>query len=201
MAFVLMYDYLMSAEIVLRKDICDIQPVDLNMRGIQLLGVDVENVLTDYHDTTVRPEAAAHLSHLALSVPRLEIVLITNNTNEPTRPYGTGFIEEVSQQVGNIPFYHLTDSLKGKTKPDLFIEAIKDSPNNVTPEFAAHIDDQFKSLKGLNAAGFDTFFWTLPYGKHQHLGVKCMRPAERLGRAMIGYQQRLTSIYRGGLFE
>ncbi|MEO8863297.1 MAG: HAD family hydrolase, partial [Candidatus Saccharimonadales bacterium] len=141
------------------------------------------------------------LSNLALSVPGLEIVLITNNANEPTRPHGTGFIEEVSDQIGGIPFYHPTDSLKGKTKADLFNEAIKNSTNNATPEHAAHIDDQFKSLKGLNAAGFDTFFWTLPYGKHQHLGVKCMRPAERLGRVMIGSQQRVSSIYRNGLFE
>lgn len=185
-----------SPEILLRNDITDIAPWEINARGIKLLGVDVENVLTDYGNPEVRPEAAAALDNLQ-NWCGLTAVLVTNNRNDVPEYSDQGFVDEVQSQVGNIPAYHQSESLNGKTSPAIFRLAASDA--GVNPENAALIDDQFKSYKGLWQASWGLFIWTKPYGEHQHTGVKMGRLLEAPLRKAISVSHVVSDIYRSGL--
>ena len=168
-------------ELVLLPDIMDLCAADLVDRKVGLLGLDMENVLTDYQDTAVRPEVAGHLGGLASDSVQTDFVIITNKKDE-------GFIKEVSEQIGGAPFYFPKDGLRGKTTSDLFEAAARDfdlvNPWSDNYRFtAAHLDDQVKNYRGIKRArgnAWQTFFWTRPYGERQHLGVRAARPAERV---------------------
>ena len=171
-------------EICLINDVTDITPNDLLMRNVGLIGLDVENILTDYKDSVVRPEVKEHLGMLASTVVNLEFILLSNSTD-------AGFMEEVAAQLNKTEFLHKNGSLAGKTKPEMFEAALAMFHEHMFDEdsrrlySAVHVDDQWKSFFGVASANWNTFFWSLPYGQKQHPGVRLARPAERLLRAGI----------------
>ena len=162
-------------EIVLSESLLDIDPVeDIAKRKIQLLGVDVENVLTDYGNPEVLPGMANHLEEIALANSGLRIVLITNKMNKQ-------FLSDVASQLPSNPEYVNPTSepgLKKKPSPAMFNFVLQRQFPEVDPAAAAHIDDQFKAWFGAYRAGYGTFFWTKPTGEHQHKIVKAFRPVE-----------------------
>lgn len=183
-------------EILLRNDFTDLHPNTLLARDIHLLGVDIENLITDYGDPEVRPEVASHIQELRLGVSGLQVALVTNNRNTTDENFSPGFVDEVASQLGDIDSYYPDNGLKGKTSPDLFIAASYDY--NVDPSRAAHADDQFKSYRGLRKAGYGLFIWTNPYGEHQHRGVKIMRGPEKVLRTAIATTHSLKEVRTSG---
>ena len=159
------------SEITRLSDITDLDVDILETRQIRLLGIDIENVLTDYGDTQVRSDASEHLGILASQLVDLDFALITNKTDK-------GFVREVSEQLGNTPYYQPCAILRNKTKPDMFDAAISDF--SIDSNQAALVDDQLKSILGLRMARWGHLFWPKPYGERQHQGVKAFRPIENL---------------------
>lgn len=187
-----------SPNTLLRSDFTDLDPSTLLKHNIRLLGVDVENLLTDYGDTVVRPEAAVHMD--TIRTAGINTVLITNNRNS-LAPTGVsvldrGFVDEVASQLNNPAVYFpqttMFREVKGKTHPDLFIAAATDAGLQDEPERCAHVDDQYKSMKGLRAANWGLFVWTRPYGEHQHPGVRLARIPEAAIRAGLQMRGILT---------
>jgi len=160
-------------EIVLANAFEDIHPkVDIQARGIRLLGVDVENVITDYKNPNVLPGVAGHMEELLAVAGGLEIVLITNKRR-------AAFLDRVVLQLPSGVDYINPDEglgLKKKPSPSMFRYALEST--DVSPKEAAHVDDQFKAWWGAKRAGYGTFFWTKPVGQRQHFGVKALRPLE-----------------------
>lgn len=158
-------------EIVLADSLQDIHPNDISTRSIEMLGIDVENVLTDFGDPEVLPGIAEHLFGLEAACRGLKMVLITNNSDR-------GFLKDViSQLPSEISYINPTQTgLKKKPSSSMFNYAA--AIFDVNPEQAAHIDDQSKAWLGANRAGYGTFFWTKPVGSRQHTAVKAFRPVE-----------------------
>ncbi len=163
------------AEILLRGSFLDVSPeLDINANRIKLLGVDIENVLTDYGDSKVLPGIAEHMEELQAAGGGLKMVLITNKRSDD-------FLNEVVPQLpGHPPFIHPSKEagLKKKPSPDMFRHALDEIFPDIDPAYAAHVDDQFKAYFGARRAGYGFFFWTKPVGEHQHKGVKALRPIE-----------------------
>lgn len=154
---------------LLYRDFSNIVPTDLEGRDIRLLGVDIENVLTDYGNPEVFPEARETFEELQTSARGLDLILITNNQNR-------AFIRDVQMQLGEPVVLSPLDGYSKKPAPDMFEAALRIA--GVRADQAAHVDDQFKSSFGARTAGFGTFFWTRPKGEHQHRGVRAFRPVE-----------------------
>ena|SRR3990167_4737752 len=184
-----------------RPDITTITPNVIQAYGIKLLGVDIENVLTDYGDTTVRPEAIKSLDELRTASDGLTMVLITNHSNQRTPERPLGFVCEVSVQLSDMPYMYPGEGYKKKNKPDMFAAVAKTA--KIEPKRAAMIDDQYKTVLGLRAAGWGTFFWTRPFGKHQHPRVKAfrvvesalIRPAMLAKRSMSQWKETIQGDY------
>jgi beta-phosphoglucomutase-like phosphatase (HAD superfamily) len=162
-------------EIVLANSFLDIHPkAEVSARGIRLLGVDVENVLTDFGNPEVLPGIAEHMEELLVSVGGLKFVLITNKRSDE-------FLNEVVSQLPGKPGYIRPNEamgLKKKPSPDMFNFAVHGLFEDVKAVEAAHVDDHFKAWLGANRAGYGAFFWTKPIGEHQHGGVRAFRPFE-----------------------
>jgi len=186
-------------EIVLLNDLTDLGPSDLMERNTRLLGVDAENVVCDYGVAEVRPEVKDTFDELKTSVDGLTIVIITNNRDNE------GLASSVSEQL-EVPCFNPGMGFKKKPSADMFTEATRRF--GVEPSNAAHVDDQSKAYLGLMRAGYDTFFWTLPWGEHMHAGPKrfhtwvekpLLRPMvsglKRLGMATIEASEVYRSDY------
>jgi FMN phosphatase YigB (HAD superfamily) len=182
-----------------------VHPSLFTARGIKLVTVDIENVLTDYGSAEVTPEGLALVQ--GLQAADLQVALATNHkkynheTNFDTGSYGLNpFVEEVRSQLpGNIPgFYPFMEGsgIRGKTKPDMFRYALEWF-GVTNPRQAAHIDDQFKSYAGLVAARFGLFVWTEPIGEHQHRGVRMLRSLEAVVRSAVASAQFASDVRRG----
>jgi|SRR3989344_2254884 len=183
------------SEILLRDSFLDINPKsDIQAYGLELLGIDVENVLTDYSDPEVLPGIAEHLEELQVAGDGLQVVLITNKRSD-------GFLDEVvSQLPGYPPFINPSKEagLKKKPSPDMFRHVLTEMFPDVDPAHAAHVDDQLKAYFGASKAGFEFFIWTKPVGEHQHKGVKALRPLEfGLVRPFVNARINFDEIIRG----
>lgn len=183
-------------EILLRNDFTDLHSNTLLARDIRFLGVDIENLVTDYGNPEVRPEVASHIQELRLGVSGLQVALITNNRNTTDENFSPGFVDDVAAQLGDIDSYYPDNVLRGKITRDLFEAACYDY--DIDPIRAAHADDQFKSYWGLRKAGYGLFIWTNPYGEHQHRGVKIMRSPEKVLRIAIATTHNLQEVRTSG---
>lgn len=186
-------------EIALVNGIHEIDPVrDVLHREIKFLGVDVENVLTDYGNPEVFPGIANKFDELLTAVNGLGITLLTNK-DDPE------FLDEVvSQLPGDINYVGPAVGMKRKPHPEMFQMAIHDGAICYEGYQAAMIDDQFKAYRGASKAGYATFFWAKPKGEHQHLGVRLTRPYYTgLVRPAIGARQATarTLEHLGTLFD
>lgn len=168
--------------------------LDVNAYGVELLGLDIENVLVDYGKPEILPGVAAHVEELQVANDGLKMALITNKRN-------IGFIDEVASQLpGKPPYINPSKELglKKKPSPDMFRFVLKEMFPNVNPENAAHVDDQSKAYLGVSRAGFGAFIWTKPVGEHQHRGVKAFRPIEfGVVRPFLGMKKHYQEIRRG----
>ncbi len=156
-------------EVALVNSFHDIEPEHLYDRGFKLLGVDIENVITDYRSSEVFPGVAEKFEELETSVKGLKTVLITNSTD-------IHIINEVLDQIGDHFIYSPIGGYNKKPSSDMFRAAI--CSEAVYPNQAALVDDQFKSYFGAKNAGYRSFFWTLPDGENSHPAVKAFRPVE-----------------------
>lgn len=182
------------SEIVLTNRFLDIHPMaDIEARGIGLLGVDVENVLTDYKNPEVLPGVAEHMEEL-LATSGLRVVLITNQKDSE-------FLDNVVAQLpGKLNYVNPNEELglKKKPSPDMFEFAVREFSSEADVKQAAHVDDQFKAWLGATRAGYGTFFWTKPVGEHQHRGVKAFRPVEfGLIRPVISLTNKVRKLSLG----
>lgn len=182
------------SEIVLAKGFIDIHPkTDVEARGIGLLGVDVENVLTDYKNPEVLPGVVEHMEEL-LATSGLRVVLITNQKDRE-------FLDRVVAQLpGKLDYVNPNEELglRKKPSPDMFELAVREFSGEADAKQAAHVDDQVKAWLGATRAGYGTFFWTKPVGEHQHRGVKAFRPVEfGLIRPVVSLKTKVIELVAG----
>lgn len=176
-------------KIELRGSFLDVDPkLDIQARGIERVGIDVENLLTDYGDPDVLPGMAEHLEELT---DVASIMLITNQRDG-------SFLKNVVRQLPSaVPYIHPTETNGHRAKPskDMFV-FMRDfyRPLNSSSDGSdfAHIDDQFKAYFGARGAQFGTFFWTEPVGEHDHPTVAKFRRVER------GIRKVVTMVHGAG---
>lgn len=183
------------ANLVLAESFQDIHPVkDIAARQIEVLGVDVENVLTDYGNPEVLKGVAEHMEELLTAGNGLRVVLITNQKDHT-------FLDEVTNQLpGGIDYVNpdAPAGLKKKPSPTMFQWVVNDMFTGIKPEHAAHVDDQLKAWWGASKAGYGTFFWTKPEGDHQHPGVRALRPVEfGFIRPILSFESSVMELARG----
>jgi predicted HAD superfamily phosphohydrolase YqeG len=146
-------------------DFCKLTPFDFNAN---LVTVDAENVLTDYGNPNIRPEA---LDLLKQTIGRncVKIVVATNNKDQD-------YIDELKDQLFDleIPVLSGLEYANKKTSADMFLGALAIS-DGVEPKNALHIDDQLLSFVGARMAGFGRGILVKPYGSNAHRGVKIGR--------------------------
>jgi hypothetical protein len=171
-------------EIVLANDILDlagqIASPDFydrfKVRGIELLGVDIENVLTPGlsrndnpdSDPRIAPWARSALETIGSSV---DVVLLTNSRERD-------FTSRISGELNLVLFARGIRGLRGKTSPDMYQAAAQEF--DVPTSKMGMVDDQFKNFRGAREAGLSTYFWVKPYGNIAHPGVKVAASLEAL---------------------
>lgn len=69
----------------------------------------------------------------------------------------------------------------------------------VAPADAAHVDDQFLSLRGARMAGFGRLILAKPVGPNAHKGVKLGRSLDAAARGIIGFSQGVRHFATDGI--
>ncbi len=165
---------------IYREQFTDINVIDdIHANGIKMIGVDIENVLTDYHNPEIFPSAAKQIGEIATH--GVKIALITNNRDQ-------GFLDEVESQLPQVDEI-ISPALGFDKKPSPQMLQYATLRHKVEPEEAAFVDDQLKNYFAAKRADYSRFFLTMPAGDHQHPGVRMARFLEAIPRSILMTKQ------------
>lgn len=169
-----------KTELVVVPSIVEVTDRLLGERGIQLVGIDIENVLCAAGELPLFPWARTRVANMAQSVVRKHILI--------SSAQDTGFIREVSAETGLPYIAEKENGFGNKMRPEIYQAAA--GMFGIPIENMAMIDDQLKNYKGANTAGLTTYFWTESVGHIDHRGVKIMAPTEKyIIRPLVKFSQ------------
>lgn len=174
-------------EIVKVPTIAEVTPLDLEMRGIKLLGIDIENTLTNAGEMPLFPWA---LSAVNLLRQTTDLCLVTNAGDRD-------FALEVSEAL-ELPLFAKEEwnGIRSKMHPDLYVNAV--SAHGIRRDQMGMVDDQIKNLRGAAAAGIRAYFWTEAAGHIDHKGIKLSAALEKtVVRPAFGALETIRDIRRG----
>lgn len=178
-----------KTELVPVPTIVEVTNIELDVRTIHVVGIDIENVLTGAGTLPVFPFARGALDTLQERFDR-KLILISNASNMP-------FVEEVSAVTG-LPYEVRNEAtgIRSKMHPEIYQKAAKRVGCYTTN--MAMIDDQLKNYRGANQAGLRAFFWTKATGSINHSGVKVSSAVENtVLRPTLRIAQYLNELRRG----
>lgn len=161
---------------------------------IKLITLDAENVLTPYGDPTLFPGVLDQLRTFQEKRYGAHLAVATNNRNED---FLGALDEELADVDECIPIFSAIDNENKKKGPGMFLRATEYF--GVDPRHAAHVDDQFLSLRGARMAGFGTLVLARPEGPNGHKGVKLGRPLDATARLVIAASQGLRHLWTDGI--
>lgn len=185
----------MSTEIVKVPDLTYVMATDLKNRGVNHLTMGTEGVICPYGDPTIDPWFMMQLNSLKYQIPGLRVALLTNTPNEPLPDdqRGTGFVDRVANDLDWVVALHPgLPNVPRKPRAGMFSLALEISGRR--PEESAHVDNRFRAFLGARAVGYNTFYWTEPYGEHLPAGAWLTR--NLLGRPIVSPALHLRDAMR-----
>ena len=162
-----------NTELLLLPSILQITKSVITSRGIEVLGLDIENVLCGAGAESPAIWAAKALQGLEASLNgEAQLVVITNATDPD-------FVENIASQL-HLPYVAKdpANGIPSKTHQQIY-EHTAERFGTSTDKMGM-IDDQLKTFKGARAAGIKTYFWTRAFGRINHKGVLATSIAEKL---------------------
>jgi FMN phosphatase YigB (HAD superfamily) len=163
-----------------------------NIAGTRLITLDAENVMTPYGDPTLFDGVLDWIKQRQLD--KVNVAVATNNKN----PEFVGALrEELEDLAEEVPVFSGLVLPNKKKSPRMFKAAADHF--EVGPAVAAHVDDQFLSLRGARMAGFGKLILAKPVGPNGHKGVKLGRPLDAAARIIIGLKQEAHHFATDGI--
>ena len=163
-----------------------------NIAGTRLITLDAENVMTPYGDPTLFDGVLDWIRQRQLD--KVNVAVATNNKD----PEFVGVLrEELEDLAEEVPVFSGLVLPNKKKSPGMFIAAA--DYFEVDPVIAAHVDDQFLSLRGARMAGFGRLVLAKPVGPNAHKGVKLGRSLDAVARGIIGFTQEGRHLATDGI--
>lgn len=163
-----------------------------NLAGTKLVTLDAENVMTTYGDPTLFDGVLDWIEQRQLDDVRVAVA--TNNKN----PEFVAVLEEELEELPDeVPVFSCLTLPNKKQSPGMFIAAA--DYFGVDPADAAHVDDQFLSLRGARMAGYGRLILARPVGPNGHKGVKLGRPLDAAARGIITLTREARHLATDGI--
>lgn len=160
----------------------------------ELVTLDAENVLTPYGSPVLLDGVLDRIAELQRGERGAHVAVATNNKNQAFVDALAGQLTGLEEEV---PVFSGIDLPNKKTSPGMFQAAARHF--DVNPANAAHVEDQFLSLRGARMAGFGLLVLLKPVGPNAHKGVRFGRPLDAAARLVIGVRAEYRRIQTEGL--
>jgi FMN phosphatase YigB (HAD superfamily) len=163
-----------------------------NIVGTRLITLDAENVITPYGDPTLFDGVLDWIRQRQLD--KVNVAVATNNKDPE---FVAVLEEELEELTTQVPVFSGLNLPSKKKSPGMFIAAA--DYFEVDPAIAAHVDDQYLSLRGARMAGFGRLILAKPVGPNAHKGVKLGRSLDAAARGIIGFSQGVRHFATDGI--